>query len=174
MGSQAAPLSNAAIRNYAWHVREAFGLTQTARVDVEAIIDFALPRALADFEYEVMEEGRMGSNHGLAIPDRKAMIIRADVHEGACEGRGRDRFTVIHEVGHVLLHTSDRLMLRRGTGPIKTYCDPEWQADAFAGEFLAPRRLAPPGASAQELASNFGISLDAANTMIRKWRREDQ
>ena len=174
LGSEAAPLSNAAIRDYALKIRMACGMSDIPYANIEYLLDFIVPMGLPDFQYEIMESSRMGTNHGLAIPDRQTIIIRDDVFDRACEGRGRDRFTIIHELGHVLIHTSDRMRLRRGSGPVKTYCDPEWQADAFAGEFLAPKSLAPPNATPEKLMQHFGISRDAALTMIRKWQREDQ
>ena len=159
LGSQALPLSRKAIREYAWMLRQHLGLDQTPRVDVEELIDLRLPKALPVFEYEIAPKSVMAGSHGLALPDYKAIIIRDDVHSGACEGEGRDRFTIIHELGHILLHTNDRMQLRRGSASIKTYCDPEWQANTFAGEFLAPRVFAPPGLQAGAVATTFGLSV---------------
>ena len=43
-----------------------------------------------------------------------------------------------HELGHLLLHRVETITLAREDGDIPPYKDPEWQANAFAGELLAP------------------------------------
>jgi Zn-dependent peptidase ImmA (M78 family) len=111
----------------------------------------------------------MGQNHGLAYPDKRFVMLREDVFERACNGRGRDRLTVAHEIGHILLHTTDRIVLRRGEGTPKAYCNPEWQANCFAGEFLIAHELVRKGSTAQEVAAAFGVSVDAAVYQLRKY-----
>ncbi len=84
---------------------------------------------------------------------------------------GTDRLTVIHEVGHLLLHHKDRIVLRRGTGS-QTFCDPEWQASCFAGELLVAHTLVHQFENPLEAAMGFGVSLDAANFQWRKFRED--
>lgn len=82
----------------------------------------------------------MGGLHGLTDPKTGDMYIREDVYNGACQGKGRDRFTIGHEFAHLLLHDNLVLGLARVDKNIKVeiYRDPEWQANVFAGEFLIP------------------------------------
>lgn len=76
--------------------------------------------------------------------------LRSDVWNGAKDGNPRFRFTVAHEVGHVVLHRSD-LAKSRGCAfrdvltateklppEVPIFCSPEWQANAWAGAFLMP------------------------------------
>ena len=71
--------------------------------------------------------------------------------------------TIAHELAHYLLHRSIRLGLaRRAEGEsIPRYKDPEWQATAFAAEFLMPadeiRHM-----SIYDIASTYGVSKQAA------------
>jgi Zn-dependent peptidase ImmA (M78 family) len=90
---------------------------------------------------------------------------------GACLGQGRDRFTIMHELGHLLLHTSDRIWLRRGHRAPKAYRDPEWQANAFAGEFLMPAALVRECSWPADMAETFGVSLQAAEIQLEHLKR---
>ena len=151
-------------------VREAMGFKNEPYIDVEAVLDFILPQALEEFSYDVSPSRKMGENHGLALPDQRSIILREDVFERACDGKGRDRFTVMHELGHVLLHGKDRIVHRRGTGQPKTYCNPEWQADCFAGELLVAHTLIDGSMTPIQVAAKFGVSNDAASYQLRKLR----
>lgn len=55
----------------------------------------------------------MGAKHGETIPSENRIRIREDVYERACNGYGRDRLTMAHELGHLLLHRDDYFGERR-------------------------------------------------------------
>lgn len=170
IGYEAAPLSRANLRAFAAQVREGLGFATIPYIDIEKLLDFVLPRAFPDFAYAVCPASEMGNNHGLANPDERWIKLREDVHRRACEGQGRDRLTVVHELAHVLLHTRDRVMLRRGDGAPKTYKDPEWQADCFAGEFLMSYRLAGGCTGPGDLVTRFGVTPSAAGVQWRQFQ----
>jgi hypothetical protein len=80
----------------------------------------------------------------------KLVTISEQIYHGASEGNAFSRFTVTHELGHVALHeyllmkqfqssqhATECVMYRRDE--LEPYCDPEWQADEFAGALLMPR-----------------------------------
>lgn len=82
----------------------------------------------------------------------------------------RKRFTVAHELGHLLLHhTPVNFLLNQG--PIS---DParEAEANAFASELLMPiqamRRLAPLNPNPRGLAATFAVSYESVC-----WRLKD-
>ena len=79
------------------------------------------------------------------------------VFERACNGYGRDRLTMAHELGHLLLHRVESITLAREDGDISPYKDPEWQANAFAGELLAPYEYIKD-MSIIDIASHYGIT----------------
>jgi len=172
IGTQAKPISRKDLRAFAGQVRAALGCAETPYVDAETLLDLLLPRGLPAFGYGIKSCDEMGDAHGLSTPDECFIWLRDDVYEGACAGNGRDRFTVIHEVGHLLLHTSDRIMLRRGLGKPKTYCDPEWQANCFAGEFLMPPELVRACTCAADVSQVFGTSYQAAEIQWDQFRKE--
>jgi hypothetical protein len=172
IGVEAKPLSRENIRRYATNVRGALGYADKAYIDVEALLDFVLPSALAGFAYSVEPMEEMGNNHGLAHPDRRFIMLREDVFERACNGEGRDRMTVCHEIAHLVLHTPDRIVMRRAEGPPKTYRDPEWQAKSFAGEFLVAHTMIKQFPTPQLAASAFGVSLEAAEFQLSRFRED--
>ncbi len=122
---------------------------------------------------------------------RFVVRIRSTVWAMAMLGDGRSRFTVAHELGHVVLHgaelkagrfqafrdsvctASQKLMPNQ---PI--YRSPEWQSNSFAGAMLMP------GAAVQRylsrcqeldevfsvkgLAENFNVSSQAAAIRLQK------
>ena len=96
------------------------------------------------------------------------MTIREDVYDRAVDGNARDRFTLCHELGHFLLHTPERVSFARGEVP--TYMDPEWQANVFAGELMAPYELVK-NMSACEIAEKCGMSLAAAQVQYNNYHK---
>jgi Zn-dependent peptidase ImmA (M78 family) len=92
------------------------------------------------------------------------MKIREDVYEGAVKGNPRDRFTLCHELGHYLLHQPQQISFARGAVP--KYCDPEWQANTFAGELMAPSNLIQ-NMTVDEIAEQCGISKTAASIQLK-------
>lgn len=106
---------------------------------------------------------------------------------GARQGNPRDRVTILHECGHVVMH-SDELesASKRRRGPtlfrrdeLKPFEDPEWQAFEFALYALAPTKpvmgiLGGPRNdrwSAETLASKFGLSVPAAESRLRSLQK---
>lgn len=72
--------------------------------------------------------------------------LRADVHHRLMTGQPRSRFTLCHEIAHLVLH-GDKLRAMSGVAHRdafsgtkqtrdKAYLDPEWQASTFAAAFL--------------------------------------
>lgn len=160
------PLSRQNIRDYATKIRTLFGFDKHPLVDVAALVEFMLPSALPGYVLEVREKHLMGHNHGLTNVRQKRLILREDVYDGVLDGIGRDRMTAVHEVGHLVLHGEERILHRRATGKPPSYRDPEWQAKAFAGEFLVSELFANEFGSVDAAAAGFGVSLDAARYQL--------
>ena len=80
-----------------------------------------------------------------------AVTIKNTIYYNDKHPNTRIRFTLAHELGHIILHTED-----------------EDLADAFAGALLAPRPMviAYGCRTADEIKKRFGISIAAANHAI--------
>ncbi len=170
---EAEPLSRTFIRKLAFYIRQDFNLLQEPYLPVVELIEHWLPEKLPDFVFDYAHPSILEDTHGYAKPDECYICIREDVYEGACNGVGRDRATVLHELGHIILHTSNRMRYRRSGGPVATYKDPEWQAKAFAGELLVAAHLIEEFNSISEVSRGFGVSEDAARIQLRAFERDN-
>jgi len=97
--------------------------------------------------------------------------IKQSVYDGACNGNGRDRMTIAHEIGHYLLICVLGFKLQRSFegSAIQKWRDPEWQAKCFAGELLIAEHLVK-GMTPNQIAKACGVSVHAAETQWNQFR----
>ena len=117
------------------------------------------------FNYAVEEDCEFApGEHAYWEPVERTMHIRESVYNGAYEGKGRDRMTIAHEVGHYILHTDQYPKMCRAISPrsIRAFESSEWQAKAFAAELLIPADIIDSSCSPEEIAEQCGVSLEAA------------
>lgn len=115
-------------------------------------------------ELEIVEPYEMEETYGTTNTAKNLIRIRSDVYDRAAQGSPRDRFTLCHEVGHYLLHQPKFISYARGKVP--AYKDPEWQANTFAAELMAPRDLIQH-LTVEEIAEKCGMSRQAAEIQYR-------
>lgn len=161
-------LSRVQIRSIALQLRRLLGLENVLYIDVLQLLENVL--TLIGFDCEIIPVDEM-EQEALTVPDKNLILIREDVYNCAVQGQGRARFTIAHEIGHVLLHGSRSVRYARGEIP--TYCDPEWQANAFAGEFLMAYHLVKD-MPFQKIAEKCGTSLSAARYQSMQYNKERQ
>lgn len=167
---KATPLSNSTIANLAKKLRSILGFSDTCYIDVLQVLEVALPQMIDGFKVLIKDHNDMPVNtHAYTDHDNNCIVIRGDIYDRAYEGHGRDRLTIAHEIAHLLLHDNKLLVMSRTYfgEKIKTYEDPEWQATAFAGEFLCPAK-ALKKLSHDEITEKYGVSLDAARRQKAK------
>lgn len=169
----ARPLSSAQIEKITKIVRSAFGLENDLLFPVEKFIEVALPAIYPGFSYDYVSPKEMDFNtYAYFDPINNIMRIREDVYARACEGSGRDRFTLAHEIGHCILNR-DGVNMHRNTSnqAPKPYEDPEWQANEFASLILMPRDLIRKyNLSPREISLKCKTSLTAATIAYEKSR----
>ena len=168
-GIEVPPLSRAQLRMEALALWRVLGLDRRKEFPVMQMLEHGLYGLYPDYEFSVETMGAMGDDHGRSYPDSHRILIREDVYSGACERRGRDRFTVMHEISHLLLHEGVPVALKRSSADIPAYRNSEWQADALAGEILMPNPEIR-GMTVQEIASVYGVSANAAMTQLKASR----
>jgi hypothetical protein len=159
------------IRAISDRIRETLNLLQP-RLDVQRFLEHDL-FAKAGIVFHVAKPEEMGKNEALTFPDRDEIHIRADVYDALTRGDLRARFTVVHEFAHWLLHP-DLGLGRSSPGSMHQFFeDSEWQADAFAAEFLMPKNLLVKHCrTAVQAAAMFGVSLDTAIVRVNVLRAE--
>ena len=159
------PKSRQNLRELALILREYFPVTELLDVLAE-IFD--------NFSYEIVEDNELPfGTHAETNTATGHIRIKESVYEGACEGNGRDRMTIAHELGHYFTVCFLGFKLERNfcKKKVKTYCDPEWQAKCFAGELLIPAHLMK-GCSVKEIVEECGVSYDAAEFQYKKINNE--
>ena len=166
----AEPLSRKDIRRMAYIIRKIAGSHETLFFDIVRFLEVTLPKIDESFSFVVLPKSVMGECHGLTYPDRNEIQIREDVYERACEGSGRDRMTMAHELFHLLQHEKENISFARvaDDGEIETFRDPEWQSDAFGGELLVPHHLVR-GMTAEQIADKCKVSIKAARCQLKKY-----
>lgn len=164
MGYLATPKSRKNIREDSAFIRKIQPSENQLYFDIVKFIEITLPQLIPKFSLSIGTIEEMGQCHGLTFPDRNEIVIREDVYTRACEGNGRDRLTMAHEVYHYIEHSSDSIIFARTDGtPQKRYYDPEWQATVFGAELLIPYDLVKKlNLSPDEIAKKCGVSLAAA------------
>lgn len=168
MGYIASGKSRTEIRELASIIRKIEGAENVLYFPILEFMEKTLPSIFPKFTFRVGEISEMKDCQGLTFPDRDEIMIRSDVYERACNGSGRDRLTIAHELYHYLAHSTDNVVFARTSGAeIPPYLDPEWQADAFGGELLVPFGLAR-GLTVNEIVDKCGVSQRAASVQYRK------
>lgn len=166
-----APRSRKALRKIAEQWWSGLGVTGD-RFPIVEVVDIALSKHFGDrYTFAVLDKEQMGDSHGLTDPDQLVMLIREDVYDGANRGMGRDRFTLAHELAHLLLH-GGRYLQRIDPNAVarpshQKFEDSEWQANAFASELLMPVSVVKRYRdSAERVATAAGVSMQAARVRI--------
>lgn len=168
---QVPPLSIDKITATADLFRRSLGITED-RFPLVEVVEHGIPTLWEDFTLHVREASEMGSAHGLTFPEKAEIWLRDDVYQGVLEHQGRDRFTLAHELGHLLLHNGIS-MARSMKKPseLKPYENSEWQANTFAGALLIPVSTAQRLKSEWEISEACGVSFDAARVRLDSLRR---
>lgn len=159
MRKEAFPTSRYKLRMAAKKIRKTAGVSDDEPFPVVKFLETLL---LAEgWQFDIMPDNEMPENYAETIPDEKIFCIRESVYEDAIKGYHRHRFTVAHEIGHLLFHDNLTVSLARNKEPIPKYKDPEWQANTFAAELLVPFNKIPR-MSVDEIAQKYWVSKEVA------------
>lgn len=168
MNVAAKPRSRADIRKITKELRELVGCDKIYNFPIVHFIEWILVDPESGIELEIVDPDEMEDTYGTTNTGSNKMRIRLDVYEGAIEGNPRDRFTLCHEVGHYFLHQPESISFARGS--VSKYQDPEWQANTFAGELMAPYDLVKD-MKVEEIMKNCNMSRQAATIQYNEYHR---
>lgn len=175
MAFKVKPCSRADIRRFTQKVRHFLGVS-ALNFPITKILDL-LTRGDEKFNYNIVPDDELPMNvHACWDPSEYVMYIKESVYDGACEGKGRDRMTLAHELGHYLLHTDQYPKMCRAFSrhEIRAFESSEWQAKAFAAELLLPADKIVTTMSPEDLAEIYGVSVEAATMQLNILRKEKQ
>ena len=157
------PKSHDDLRNLALQFRKLLHLEDELYFPIVELLD-VMTEIFDDFNYEVVEDNVFSENvHTDTDITTGHIRIKESIYEGACNGEGRDRMTIAHEIGHFFTICICGFRLTRNFTHTEaiTFRDPEWQAKCFAGELMVPAHLVR-GMGTHEIAKRCGVSDDAA------------
>ena len=172
-GFRVNPRSINDIRRIASFIRKVFFPHGEHVVDTETLLE-----KLPDYgmRVEILEDNELPRGvEACCIPETLTIYLKESTYSFVRNGNPRARFTVIHEIGHMILgHT--RTLNREQPGQLKDYENSEWQANQYAAELLMPLDIIKERQllSAPVLSKFFGVSPQAAETRIRKLKRRNE
>jgi hypothetical protein len=171
LGHKVKPLRKVAVQRVAQTFRDSVGI-KSEKINICAL--YELLQDMGFLEFEIVDDWELLGMEAQTKPDDDSIQIRQSVYDLAAKGDGHCRFTLAHELGHLLLHKDQEpVSYARGEIPKhEIYEDSEWQADVFASELLMDSRLVDPNKSASEVASKFGTSATAAAMKIRDMKKK--
>lgn len=161
---KAQPRSKLSIRLIVEQIRKILQLKSNDKIDVIRLLEFVICPTL-EISLHIIEKEDMPDKYAEYSPVEQVIRIREDVYNRAVEGVGRDRFTISHELGHIFLH-SNNIAMARSNEKFPIYCDPEWQANVFAREFLCPISGISKTNTIDEIAEKYGVSKEVASIQM--------
>lgn len=126
--------------------------------------------------YDIVEETFLPRGvEASCLPEKRLIYITLSTYEAICRNDERARFTIFHELGHLLLAHS-RSFHRDSHPNFPVFENSEWQADQFAAEILMPLEiiLQKRLSEAWQLQDEFGVSYQAATYRLHKLRSKGE
>ena len=169
-------LSNDKVRAAGKQARRFLGIADADYVevlDLEGVTEIWTVLGPKPFQFRVAPDADLPRDFGVTSYDGHGILTQIPecIRRDASLGHGYARFTIAHELGHGALHTrklqQGATMPRRRLGNVKAEWLPkfhsaEHQAMVFAAAFLINDDTARRLKSADDIAVQFGLSLEAA------------
>ncbi len=161
---KAHPRSKLSIRLIVKQIRKILQIDNHEKIDVIRLLEFVICPTF-EISLHIIKEEDMQDKYAEYSPIEQVIRIREDVYNRATEGVGRDRFTISHEIGHIFLH-SNNIAMARSNEKFPIYCDPEWQANVFAREFLCPLSGISKTDNVDDISAKYGVSKEVASIQL--------
>lgn len=156
------------LRKLAKSIRKTLGIENELYFPAVEVLEI-LQEFDENAHYEIVTADELeDGEHAVTDIANKVIKIREDVYEGAYNGNGRDRMTIVHEFAHFVMLCILGFKLARTFDyvEIPAYKDPEWQAKCLAGELMMDSELIN-NMSVSEIVKKCGVSLPAARMQMR-------
>lgn len=119
-----------------------------------------IKRLFPKLRIRIVADGLLPDDEARAYPKQWLIKIRKGMYEGLLRGDVRARWSLAHELAHILLQHPRRALARsRGIESTDLF---EREANLFAATLLAPYERAKHCSNPEEIRDVFGISLPAA------------
>lgn len=173
MSLKSSPISRQELRAIANSFRKALGLEQVIMFPIVQVLE-VLHQIIKDddFFFECVQDDYFERGiHACYYPNENCIRINENVYLSACNGNGRDRMTIAHEIAHLLLFRVCGMQFSRcfGTQKVEAFQDPEWQAKCLAAEIMIPSHLVRD-MDAHVIADKCGVSKQSAYYQKSKYK----
>lgn len=155
------------IRKQAYMLRKKFGFEQAKCFPIIEFLELVMPQVDPHFSFELVEDFELPGQMAITVPEQHLIRVRHGVYESACNGTYYARLVLAHELGHYLLHNDEEVSYAFPAPgeTIPNQINPEWQADVFAEELLAPVHLINES-DTYLVVKHFGVSYRAARHQL--------
>jgi Zn-dependent peptidase ImmA (M78 family) len=162
--------SSAEIETLACDWRRSLAIEDQWAPNLLEIFNSKLPSLFPGFQLVCQPDEILGTADAFTRHPR--IFVRQSVVDQPRNWKGRARFTLCHELGHLLLHPeapSPRMATRNKPAPIDDFRkSAEWQANKFAAFFLMPEFIVRQFASAEEVSEHCKVSIEAARNRFKE------
>lgn len=156
------------IHNIAENVRRKFCPDQITYFPIEHVVEFELDRVAEGFSLFIVPHIVLPEYEAAVHVRRKLFCISELTYRKVIERDPRARFTMAHELGHLVMHRNEGKKVALVTNSSgEMYRDSEWQADVFAQALLISRENIRRLKSTEEAVSACRVSHRAAEMAFR-------
>lgn len=142
------------------------------QLPIAELLDYL--RDTGQIEFVLVEDHELPNEYAVSSPNQKIIRCRESVYEKALNGSAHDKFTLAHELGHILMHQNTNPEFARSQSASSHHYteDAEWQANTFASELLVDSRQLEGINSPRDIKMRFGVSFESAGYVYERYRKE--
>jgi hypothetical protein len=150
-------------------VRKKLEIEHTFAFDVHAALE-TLRKVAKNFSFRSGSVDELGTDEAIMDYESDTLIAHDTIFSDLKAGRVRARFTIAHELGHFFLGHEGRRARNKDKSVYSSALQKiaETEANIFASYLLVPTDLAMNATTAEEIASRFQVSIEAAEIAFER------
>ena len=169
------------IARIALRARAQLLLGETPKVSMIRVLEIGIPQLFPDYELHIDPPEQMGDVEAYVANFPPRTVVSEPVYKAAFADHKRSRFTLAHELGHLLLHlkylqNADGRSERSNSYNLSFVPRSERQANRFAVHFLMPASIVRRFPDPDRLSAACGVNRDVAERRLEElglWQRKN-
>ena len=163
------PRDRQSIRKDTYRLREIMRLNDSFYFPIMLFLEHVMPIAVPDFYVEPVDDSILVGRMAETVPEQHLIRVRQSVYDAACNGHPWAWKIMAHELGHYIYHDAEHIAYAYPHigEQIPKQFSPEYQADVFAAELLAPVNLIR-GMNCHAVAQKCGITIGTAEGQLKQ------